>query len=111
MQGGGDGTTVVETWTEPYPPVTAPADQPVPMITPAQLRMLHALLPKVGLADRDDALRFMSDITHKVITSSKELTRHDAQTVLDVLVKAKDDGTNLNTGEVVQAEIVEEVQS
>lgn len=92
-----------------HPPVTAPADQPVPMITQAQLKMLHALLPQVGLEDRADALNFMTHVTFKTVTSSKDLTLRDAGKVIDALVKAKEDGVNLTTGEVtVQAEIVED---
>ena len=70
--------------------------------------MMGALMRELDMTDRAEALAWIHSVTGKDISSRNELTRHDATTVIDALVKAKDDGANPTTGEVVQAELVDD---
>lgn len=54
-------------------------------ITDAQLKKLHACLGDLGITAREDRLAWLSKEMGKPITSSSELTKVDARTVIDVL--------------------------
>jgi hypothetical protein len=54
-------------------------------ITPAQSRMLHALLRDTGRTDRDVALVYISGVLGREVESTKELTKADAGRVIDAL--------------------------
>lgn len=72
------------------PSEAAPEDRPG-YITKAQLRMLHALLNKAGLTDRDEALAYYAaNNGGRVVDSSKDLTRIEATRVIDALVAFTD---------------------
>lgn len=74
-----DGEVVDEPLAQPTPPGAE-------MITAAQLAKLHVLLPKADLRDRDLAIQFYKDVTKDpVIESSKDLTKHQASQVIDML--------------------------
>jgi hypothetical protein len=63
----------------------APAPVDSETISPAQLKKLHAALREQGLTDRDDALAYISSVLDRDVTSSKELTKHEASLVIDQL--------------------------
>lgn len=66
-----------------------PSDRPG-FITRAQLRMLHAMLNKVGLGDdRDGALRLYAKVGGREVESSKDLTRIEATRIIDYLVASE----------------------
>lgn len=64
---------------------TEPATAPPPGITPPQQRKLHALLNETGRGDRDIALVWMSGVIGRELTTTKELTKREAGTVIDTL--------------------------
>lgn len=80
--------------------VTPTGDRPG-MITKPQSRMLFALLNKLNMKDRDDALEFISATVGRTVESSTTLTKGEAATVLDRL-------TELDAADVHDAEIVDE---
>lgn len=68
------------------PPVAEPeALRPHDAITPAQLRMLHALLGKTGHGDRDKGLALLSRLLGREVDTSKSLTKTEASFVIDTL--------------------------
>lgn len=69
-----------------------PASTPPPLpdgdaggITPKQQSLLHLLLGKVGKANREAGLGYISDVLEREITSTKELGRDDARRLIDHL--------------------------
>lgn len=56
-----------------------------PMITGRQLRKINILSKECGLADRDARLKWMSDEVDRELNSSKQLTCHEASTLIKVL--------------------------
>lgn len=52
-------------------------------ITKAQSRMLHALLNKHGMSDRDQYLAFLSREVGRTLTTSDELTKAEASKIID----------------------------
>jgi hypothetical protein len=73
------------------PPATPPAaeqDQGPTPVTAPQMRMMHACFTKVGLGHKDsraERLRATSLIIGRRIESANELTKDEAQTLLDTL--------------------------
>jgi hypothetical protein len=65
----------------------APTDEPEP-ITPAQLKKLHTLLTKQGITDRADGLAFYQTILDREVESSKDLTKAEANRIIDALERA-----------------------
>jgi hypothetical protein len=55
------------------------------LITPAQLKMLHAVLRELAITDRDEGLAEYESIIGRAVLSSKELTVAEASQVIDVL--------------------------
>lgn len=55
------------------------------MISPAQMRMMHALFNKRDIKDRDARLEQVSNILGRAVESSSELTSHEAASVIDAL--------------------------
>lgn len=55
------------------------------MITAAQLKKLHTVLSKEGLADRAQALAWLSEQVKRNLTSSKELTKEEAIDIINYL--------------------------
>lgn len=75
---------------DPEPAAEAPPADPDPdPISPAQLRMIHALYGSLGYTDRTDYLNDISSAVGRIVTTSKELTKAEAHHVIDALVKAK----------------------
>lgn len=70
---------VAETATDPTE--TANGD----LINPAQLKKLAILLREAGFDDRDTKLGFVTTAIGRTITSSKELTKDEASTIIDLL--------------------------
>lgn len=65
-----------------------PEPEPERAITPQQLKALHAKFKDVGLTNRDEGLAWLTDVVGRDITSSKQLTAHEAGLALDELEKA-----------------------
>jgi hypothetical protein len=65
--------------------VEDPTDAPPSLITPAQLKALHAALNAAGMSDRDQALAYYAGITGRDVASSKDLTKAEASAVIDAL--------------------------
>jgi hypothetical protein len=53
--------------------------------TPAQRRMMFALWREAGVTDRDERLRRTSRMLGRNITTSTELSKRDAATLIDYL--------------------------
>lgn len=61
-------------------------DDPKPTgITAPQQKKLHALLNETGRSDRDIALVWISGVIGRELTTTKDLTRREAGTVIDTL--------------------------
>jgi hypothetical protein len=69
------------------PPTTEPV---VPLITPQQLKKLHAMFGEKALTNRDEALAWMSNVLDRDITTSKELTRDEASRLFAELEREPD---------------------
>ncbi|MFB7776873.1 ATP-binding protein [Streptomyces bauhiniae] len=89
-------TTATTTPTSTQPEQTAPPvtsvdttpDAPSTPVTAPQMRMMHACFAKVGLGAkdaRDERLRATALIVGRSINSANELTKDEAQTLLDTL--------------------------
>jgi len=64
---------------------TAPDDPDGDGINPPQLRMLHALFGRVDMAERDDRLRYASEVIGRDLESSNDLSKKEAGQVIDKL--------------------------
>ena len=65
--------------------------EPVELITPAQLTKLAIQLKEAGHTTRETAHAFVSAAIERDITSSKELTKDEASKVIDLLENGKND--------------------
>jgi hypothetical protein len=65
------------------PPETPAA--PIPGITAPQQKKMHALLNETDRGDRDVALVWIAGVIGREISSTKELSRAEARTVIDTL--------------------------
>lgn len=63
-------------------PAAPPAPEP---ITKAQLQMLHASFTEVGVKDRDERLATASGVIGRDITSSNDLTKDEASSLISAL--------------------------
>lgn len=54
----------------------------------AQHRMIHALCKEVGIDDRDDRLRYLSEVVGREVTTQRQLSAADAKQVIDRLTAA-----------------------
>lgn len=75
----------VEPDTAQDEPETENAGEPEPGITDPQLKKLHVLFGKHGLNERQAGLDWLTAATGREITSSKDLTKHEAIKVIDML--------------------------
>jgi hypothetical protein len=71
-------------------PEPVPESEPEAMsgpftITAQQSKLMHTLMSQAGIVDREDRLAFASTAIGRTIGSSKELTRQEAATVIEVL--------------------------
>ncbi|MCL6734426.1 AAA family ATPase [Streptomyces neyagawaensis] len=86
---GDDSRPEGETRAAPLnPPADAGQDQGPTPVTAPQMRMMHACFSKVGLGHKDSRpyrLRATSLIIGREIGSANELTKDEAQTLLDTL--------------------------
>lgn len=78
--------------SRPRKPEPAPEPEPVedehhnePPMTAAQQRHMHALLHDLGVEDRDQRLRLVSDVLGREVATSKELSTGEASVVIDEL--------------------------
>jgi hypothetical protein len=70
---------------EPAVVVPEPEQEPVELITPAQLKKLSIQLREAGFDTRETAHAFVIAAIERQITSSKELTKDEASKVIDLL--------------------------
>lgn len=54
-------------------------------ISPAQTRMMGALMKELGITRREDALTYCVDVIRREITSRDQLTKNEASLVIDAL--------------------------
>lgn len=76
-------TVPMESATAQEEPETENADEPG--ITDPQLKKLHVLFGKHGLNERQAGLDWLTAATRREIASSKDLTKHEAIKVIDML--------------------------
>ena len=62
-----------------------------PLVTEAQLKMMHTLLTKMGIKDRDQGLALLGRLAGRPIESSKDLTKVEAHKVIETLTEDDDD--------------------
>ena len=68
----------------------AESSQPAaPMVSPAQLRMLAALMNELHITERADALKYVGDVIGREIGSRNELTKSEASSVIEALTADK----------------------
>lgn len=83
---------------EPAPVEAEPAAEESPYLDPssALAKRMFATMNEAGIADRDERLRYVSDVIGREVTSSSEMTDADASMVIDVLSAqvAQDDITD-----------------
>ncbi|HEY3559714.1 MAG TPA: hypothetical protein VGL05_19730 [Kribbella sp.] len=98
---------------------TAPSSPDIPdadvvedePITDAQTRKMAVAMKAAGITDRQDALDYVMSVIGRDVTSRKELTKTEASQVIDALdqvIRTEAGPTNTATGEVLDAEVVEE---
>lgn len=73
-------------FVEPEPPTPA-MDRRPGSITQPQMRMMMALLKQAGLDERDDRLDYCRTVIGRDVESSTDLTKGEAQQILDRLVE------------------------
>lgn len=76
--------------TEPPP---LPSEEPQ-QISPAQSKMMFALLRESGRGERDDALVYIAGVIGREIESTKELSSKEASSVIDALKGVTDTGSD-----------------
>jgi hypothetical protein len=84
----------------------AAAPEPEPDVRTAAQATKLAILIRENELERDEALSWMSGLVGHDIGSTKELTKAEASKVIDALESAKAAGADVQTGEVVEAELV-----
>jgi hypothetical protein len=99
---------VVPATLKQEPAEAAPTEPPVNLRTDAQAKKLAVLMRENGMDNRDEALAYFGSLIGRDIDSTKELTKGEASKVIDALASAKDAGVDPQTGEVVDAEIVDD---
>lgn len=81
----GARVTAAEILAEDPPAADQPQDPAAEMITSPQQKKLHALLNETGRGDRDIALVWISGVIGREVTTTKELSKREAGTVIDTL--------------------------
>lgn len=69
-----------------------PAEKTPGGASPAQVRMIGALMSQLGLTDRNDALRYVADVIGREVGSRNDLSGQEASQVIDALQKEGTDG-------------------
>lgn len=59
--------------------------EPEPGVSPAQIKMMAALMNQLGMTDRDSALAFVADVIGREVESRNDLTKAEASKVIDAL--------------------------
>lgn len=80
-------------------------------ITDAQIRKLGVQMKAAGITARQDALDYVMGVIGRDVASRNELSREEASEVIDKLnqvIRTEAGPTDTTTGEVVDAEIVQE---
>ena len=86
------------------PPVQPPATAG---ITEPQLKKLHTSFSELGIIEREDRIRYASNIVGRALSSSTELTKEDASRVIEALTAELFARQQTPPVEVVEAELVE----
>jgi hypothetical protein len=79
-------------------------------ITDAQVKKLAVAMKAAGITDRDDALAYVMGVIEREVASRNELSKEEASQVidkLDDLIRTEAGVTDTQTGEVIDAEVVE----
>ena len=76
---------------KPVPSAVRPEGPEREPITDKQLQKLHILFGEVGIKDRDEGLRYLSELTGRTIGSSKELTKDEASRAIDTLEQRRNE--------------------
>lgn len=76
------------------PPAVVRGDKPTPgkpipdkAVSASQVKMMGALMGKLGMTDRDLALQFVADVVGRDVASRNDLTSREASAVIDALQK------------------------
>jgi hypothetical protein len=80
-------------------------------ITDAQIRKLAVAMKAAGITERKDALDYVMSVIGRDVSSRNELSKDEASLVIDKLgevIRTEAGATNTTTGEVIDAEVVEE---
>lgn len=80
-------------------------------ITDAQVKKLAVAMKAAGITDRDDALAYVMSVIGRDVASRNELSKEEASLVIEKLndlIRTEAGVTNAKTGEVIDAEIVDE---
>ncbi|HEY2086293.1 MAG TPA: hypothetical protein VGH54_09740 [Mycobacterium sp.] len=80
-------------------------------ITDAQTKKLAVAMKAAGITDRQDALDYVMGVIGRDVTSRKQLSKDEASAVidrLDLLIRTEAGMTDTGTGEVLDAEVVED---
>jgi hypothetical protein len=72
---------------DPEPEPALPVEE---LITPQQMKKLHASFSDKGFVDRDDRLAYVNEIVGIEVASSKDLTKDQASRVIDALEQLAD---------------------
>ena len=75
------------------------------MLTSAQSKKLHATFTDLGITERPDRLAYSSKVIGREITSSNQMTKAEASTVIERLIA---DVEARDGGETVDAELVDD---
>jgi hypothetical protein len=79
-------------------------------ITDAQVKKLAVAMKAAGITDREDALAYVMGVIERDVASRNELSKDEASQVIDKLedlIRTEAGVTNTQTGEVIDAEVVE----
>jgi hypothetical protein len=93
--GGGEGSREAtpvaggEAGSSPAGNPSPPSQHTAGSITPEQLTKLHTMLGKVGLDDRNEGLAYYARVTGVVVASSKDLSRWEANQVIEDLQRVE----------------------
>jgi hypothetical protein len=89
-----DGRAASARYDEPEPPRRERAPRPPKGISEPQLRKIMALMNQAGMVEREQRLRYCSEVAGRPLSSSNDLTQQEAGQVIETLEQAQADNHN-----------------